>query len=187
MHSQQELSAKIESLKTASATEVKREFQANGLNKLIFAYDPAYIPHVTPTTIAPQDGLHLGPDGLLRSEGAWLLNVFNKLGLDYDVVNQAISRYPSWPADVRIPPIHSKLKECRTGGLPKCAATLKMSGSQVMHFSLHRWGLGATRASTYTHMHTHMHVRTNACTHTYTYMGEPCAASQSGALGPVAD
>jgi hypothetical protein len=135
----QDLKAKLEQLKTASTTERKSEYQRLGLNKLVFALDPAYIPHVDPTNVAPQDGLHLGPDGLLRSEGAWLLKVFHELGLDYDLVNTAIKQYPRWPHDVRIPPIHAKLKEGRAGGLPRREATLKMTGSQVMHFSLHRY------------------------------------------------
>jgi hypothetical protein len=88
--------------------------------------------------VAPQDGLHLGPDGLLRSECAWLLFVLARLGLDYDVVNEAIRKYPRWPKDVRIPPIHDRLKEGIAGGTPRHEATIKMTGSQVMHFSLHR-------------------------------------------------
>ena len=48
------LKAKLAELTTASATKKKKEFTANGLNKLVFAFDPKYIPHVHPTRIAPQ-------------------------------------------------------------------------------------------------------------------------------------
>ena len=108
-----------------------------GLNKLFFAFDPEYIPHVCPADIAPQDALHLFPDGILRSEGAWLVYILIKLGLTIDQMNEALRKYPHFPRDCRIPPLHEKLKEGRAGGRPKSDKTLRMSGSQVMHFAIH--------------------------------------------------
>ena len=76
-----------------------------GLNKLFFAFDPEYIPHVCPADIAPQDALHLFPDGILRSEGAWLVYILIKLGLTIDQMNEALRKYPHFPRDCRIPPL----------------------------------------------------------------------------------
>ena len=113
----------------------------------MWAFDPNYIPHVLPTRIAPQDALHLFPDGLLRSEGAWLFYVLFQIGLSMEKVNAAICKYKKFPADVRIPPLQPNLKEGVAGGRPKSGRVLRMTGSQVMHFSLHR--------STPPHIHTH--------------------------------
>ena len=55
-------------------------------------FDPKYIPHVVPTNVAPQDLLHLFFDGLTRHEPAWLFYVLFKLGLDRNVVNEAIKK-----------------------------------------------------------------------------------------------
>ena len=93
--------------------------------------DPDYIPHVLPSNI-PEDGLHLGPDGILRHEGAWLFYNLIKLGLNLDVVNSAIKAFPGWPPDVRIPPLHAALKKGKKGGTPKNTSMLRMTGSQVM-------------------------------------------------------
>ena len=109
----------------------------HGLNKLYFAFDPQYIPHIDPTTIAPQDLLHLFPDGLLRSECAWLFYILFSMGLSRKVVNASIRSYKDFPPDVRIPKLYPKL-ETGSGGRPKSSATLRMSGSQCMHFALHR-------------------------------------------------
>lgn len=119
------------------AATLKKLFTEHGLNKLHFAFDPKYIPYFDPTTMAPQDLLHLFPDGLLRSECAWLLYILFRMGLDRAVVNSAIRRYKNFPSDVRIPKLFPKLEE-GCGGRPKRAAMLRMSGSQCMHFSLHR-------------------------------------------------
>jgi hypothetical protein len=91
----------LQRLKEVSATERRREFSKHGLNKLVFAFDPKYIPHVSPTMIAPQDALHLFPDGLLRSEGAWLFYVLFNMGLEIDTANKAIRNYKRLPRDVR--------------------------------------------------------------------------------------
>ena len=101
----------------------------------------SYIPHILPPTeIAPREGLHLLPDGLLRSEGAWLFYVLAKLGLDYEAVNHNVRAHGKhFPPGCRIPPIHDKLKQGKAGGQPKNAMTLKMSGYQVMHFCLQRY------------------------------------------------
>ena len=77
--------------------------KAHGVNKLYFALDPEYVPHISPADIAPQDVLHLFPDGLLRSECAWLLCVLGKLGLRLELVNKAIAAYSHFPPDVRVP------------------------------------------------------------------------------------
>ena len=82
--------------------------------------------------------MHLFPDGILRSEGAWLVYVMAKLGLKVASINEAMSRYTGWPPDVRVPPLSNKLTSGKEGGVPDSNTTLKMSGSQVMHFTLHR-------------------------------------------------
>ena len=120
-----------------SPTDAPAIKKANGFNKLFFALDPDYIPHVLPTKV-PEDGLHLGPDGILRHEGAWLFYILIKLGLDLDVVNARIREFPNFPADVRIPPLHSALKKGKRGNTPKSSSMLRMTGSQVMHFTFHR-------------------------------------------------
>lgn len=121
----------------SNPAEAPTLFKLHGLNKVIFALDPDYLPHVDPTKI-PEDGLHLGPDGVLRHEGAWLFYILFKLGLDINAVNAAIRAYRDWPPDVRIPDLHAGLKKGKRGGQPKNASMLRMSGSQVMHFTFHR-------------------------------------------------
>ena len=101
-------------------------------------WDPCEIPFADPCIGLPQDLLHLFPDGLLRSEGAWLIYTLAKLGLKVDSINQAIASYSGWPPDVRIPLLKDKLTEGKEGGVPDSSSTLRMSGSEVMHFSLHR-------------------------------------------------
>ena len=66
-----------------------------------------------------------------------MLYLFTSLGLSLDVVDAAIRSYKGFPPDVRIPEMAKKLKEGK-GGRPRREAMLRMSGSQVMHFSLHR-------------------------------------------------
>lgn len=100
--------------------------------------DPEHIPDIDPTDHIPQDLLHLFPDGLLRSEAAWLIYILVQLGMTIDELNDAFAAHREFPADVRIPKLHAKLREGRRGGLPRLNATLKMSGSQVMHWALHR-------------------------------------------------
>ena len=120
------------------STEQKKLYQAHGLNKLEFALDPDYHPHINPATVAPQDALHLFPDGLLRSELAWLMYIFHKHGLTFEQVNVATRRYKGLPKDVRIPASPEKLGKGNAGGIPKSSSVVRMTGSQCMHFSLHR-------------------------------------------------
>ena len=120
------------------STEQKKLYQAHGLNKLEFALDPDYHPHINPATVAPQDALHLFPDGLLRSELAWLMYIFHKHGLTFEQVNVATRRYKGLPKDVRIPAFPEKLGKGNAGGIPKSSSVVRMTGSQCMHFSLHR-------------------------------------------------
>ena len=94
------LRARLAEMKAAGKAPGSKEFSELGLNKLAFAFDPQYIPHVHPIKIAPQDLLHLFPDGLLRSEGAWLFYVLFKMGLSVADVNAAIRRYRGFPPDV---------------------------------------------------------------------------------------
>ena len=82
--------------------------------------------------------LHVFPDGLLRSEGAWLFYVLFKLGLSMKDVNTAIQEYSNFPNDVRVPKIHGKLKQGTRKGQPKSGMVLKMTGSQCTHFAMHR-------------------------------------------------
>ena len=75
------------------------------------------MPHIDPTTIAPQDLLHLFPDGLLRSELAWLVYILGKLGLDLAELNARIKQYRGLPLDVRIPAFRAKILKGATGGV----------------------------------------------------------------------
>lgn len=121
-----------------SAVDMRRSFHDYGLNKLYFALDPEYFPHIDPCTIAPQDLLHLYPDGLLRSELAWLIFIFCKMGLDLDTTNARLRRFKprGFPKDVRIPNFPDKLKRGVQGGKPHSSSTARMTGSQCMHFTL---------------------------------------------------
>jgi hypothetical protein len=119
--------------------ELKKIFHDYGINKLQFALDPNYIPHINPITISPEDALHLFEDGLLRSEGAWLFFILCAMGLDLDRVNKAIKNYPDLPRDVRIPKIHPNVKKGITGKVPNSSSCLRMTGSQMMHFAQHRY------------------------------------------------
>ena len=69
-----------------------------------------------------------------------------KLGLDLSKVDARVRAYRDLPRDVRIPALHAKLKSGTKGGCPKSSAVLRMTGSQVMHFALHR--SAATSAAT---------------------------------------
>jgi hypothetical protein len=133
----QELQQLLRSLVGMSSTRREQIMRNNGLNKIVFAFHPDLMPLIDPTNIAPQDLLHLFPDGLLRHEGAWLIYILLKLGLKISELNLAIRRY-SWPSDVRIPDLHEGLKKGTKGGKPKSSAMLRMTGSQCMHFALHR-------------------------------------------------
>ena len=115
---------------------VAAAFKEHGVNTLYSALEN--VPHIDVSDFAPEDALHLFPDGLLRSQGAWLVYRLNQLGLSPAVINAAMARYKDWPPDVRIPPIQMKLCKGTQSGCPKSSATLRMTGSQVMHFALHR-------------------------------------------------
>ena len=118
-------------------TERAKVYTENGLNKMVFAFDPQYVPHVDPCTIAPQDVLHLFPDGILRNECAWLFYVLIKLGLDLQAVRRAVRACRTLPVDVRVPDVHDGLKKGSKGGVPKAESVMRMTGSQMMHFTLH--------------------------------------------------
>ena len=119
-------------------TAMKAAMKAEGFNSVIFAMDPKYIPGVDPTQDLVYEILHLFADGVVRSEGAWLFYILISMGLDLSQVNAGIVSYPDWPPDVRIPPLHKNLKKGRAGGRPARERVLRMTGSQVMHFALHR-------------------------------------------------
>ena len=132
-----ELKRLLTSLRGATdAKAIKDAYDEHGINKLYFALD--YYPHLNILEL-PFDRLHLFPDGLLRSEGAWLFYVLAKLGLDLKKVDAAVRAYRDLPRDVRIPWLHAKLKSGTKHGRPHSSAVLRMTGSQVMHFALHRY------------------------------------------------
>jgi hypothetical protein len=133
----QELKSTISKMEKASKTVAKKIKRDHGLNKSIFPFHPDYFPHIDPCCVAPQDLLHLFPDGLLRSECAWMLYIFFSMGLCLDRFNEEVQKFKNFRADVRIPRQTAKLKE-GTGGRPRRSATLRMSGFQCMHFALHR-------------------------------------------------
>ena len=60
------------------------------------------------------------------------------MGLDLKKVDERVRACRELPRDVRIPPLHNKLKSGTKRGTPRSSAVLRMTGSQVMHFSLHR-------------------------------------------------
>jgi hypothetical protein len=115
----------------------KATFKTEGLNIDVFALDPKYFPGVDPCKVGVQDLLHMFPDGPSRHESAWMFNILCKKGLSLQAVNSAIARYRSWPPDCRIPPIQKSVLQCRRGGRPKRAAVTRMTGSQMMHFTIH--------------------------------------------------
>jgi len=88
--------------------------------------------------LCPEDVLHLFPDGLLRSELAWLLYIFFGMGLKLSALNEATRAYRNFPPDVRIPKFHEKLKKGVAGKLPDSSRTVRMTGAQMMHFAMHR-------------------------------------------------
>ena len=135
-HAWAEVKSALERARAADGNERKRIMKDAGFTKLYCALE--YIPHCDPTTATPVDVLHLFPDGLLRSEGAWLMYILIKLGLRIDDVNAAVRAYSGWPPDVRIPPLLASLSKGKHGGKPKSSSMLRMTGSQMMHFALHR-------------------------------------------------
>ena len=142
MRTWRQIKAVIATARAADPEQRAGIMKSAGLKRLVFALDPAYIPHVDPSFIAPQDILHTFPDGILRSEGAWLFYILFKLGLKPSVVNARIKQYPDWPAHVRIPPIEgAKLAKGRQGGVPKAQSTIRMSGHQMYWFALHSHAL----------------------------------------------
>ena len=126
--------------KGVTAAELRQKYHDLGLNKLYYALDPDYLPFVDPVKIAPQDLLHLFPDGLLRSELAWLIYVLCRLGFSLSSLNARIRSYRGLPDDVRIPQFPDKLRQGEAGGKPKSKSTARMTGSQCMHFALHSTG-----------------------------------------------
>ena len=109
-------------------------------DKLYCVLDPEYIPYVNPPHHAPVDLLHVFPDGILRSEGAWMFHTFGLHGFDIASFNERLRAYPGFPPDVRVPDLHAGLKKgVGPGGKrPNSSSTLRMSGSECMHFALHR-------------------------------------------------
>jgi hypothetical protein len=135
----QDLEAAVEKLARLTASEFKAEARQYGINKLIFACHPDNIPGgINPTTLIPQDLMHLLLDGITRQELAWLIYVLvSRKLLDWDRLVAAVKKYP-WPPGVRIPPLAEKLKTGKAGNLPRPGATLGMSASQTMDFAVHR-------------------------------------------------
>lgn len=179
-----ELHALLQSLRGADdAKAVKRAYEDHGINKLYYALE--YYPHLDILEL-PFDALHLFPDGLLRSEGAWLFYVLAKMGLDLKAVDARVREYRDLPRDVRIPPLHAKLTSGTKGGCPKSSAVLRMTGSQVMHFALHRCAVvtGARACMHATRAACRMAVctspsRSRACAARALSSGCVCAASAS--------
>ena len=136
------LKAEIDQLRAGvSATKLKKMYHDLGLNKLYFALDPEYIPFINPCTVAPQDLLHLFPDGLLRSELAWLIYILCKMGLNLDKLNESLRKNRDLPKDVRVPNFPAKISKGARGGVPHSSSTARMTGSQCMHFSLHSFNI----------------------------------------------
>ena len=130
----------IEAARAASGPERKAIMEQHGLKRLYFAFHPDLIP-CNPAIVAPQDALHLFPDGLLRTQKAWTLYIFFRMGLKLSVVNARLKQYQrdtkDWPADVRLPPLQPKLQKGTREGCPKASATVCMTGHQMHWFSLH--------------------------------------------------
>ena len=67
--------------------DIKMAYDNHGINKLFYALEQ--YPHLQLLDL-PFDGLHLFPDGLLRSEGAWLFYVLIKMKLDINKVTERV-------------------------------------------------------------------------------------------------
>ena len=134
-----ELQSALDRLSSLSAAQFKEEARQYGINKLVYACHPDNIPGgINPTTLIPQDLMHLLLDGITRQELAWLIYVLvSRKLLDWDRLVAACKKYP-WPPGVRIPPLAEKLKSGKAGNLPRPGATLGMSASQTMDFAVHR-------------------------------------------------
>jgi hypothetical protein len=140
----------------ADACEICESFGIKLDKARSYAWNSEYIPFVSTCEI-PEDGLHTFGDGLLRSEGAWVVNdlcVGSSNGLPrkernaailkkFNTLDWAVRDYHGLPSDVRIPNLHPNLLECSAGGLPKSEKVLRMTGSQVHHFTLHRCACNA--------------------------------------------
>jgi hypothetical protein len=136
------LQAQLDTLRgCTSAAQIKELCGSYGIKSEkihAYAWDPDYIPLANPTDI-PEDGLHLFGDGVLRSEGAWLVyDLCRNGGLKFGWLFKVCFRYKGYPPDVKVPKLHPKLLKGAAGGVPKSDAVLRMTGSQVHHFTLHR-------------------------------------------------
>jgi hypothetical protein len=150
LRSDDTLRAQVEAIKgcktKADAERICADYGIKHEKVHSYTWNSEYIPFVCTTDI-PEDGLHLFGDGLLRSEGAWMINDLCKGGgLLFATLVDALTDYDGLPPDVRIPNLHPKLLECAAGGLPKSDSVLRMTGSQVHHFALHRCKEPAMRA-----------------------------------------
>ena len=110
-----------------------------GINKLFYAFDSDYIPHVDECNMAPYDTMHVELDGLVRAELAHMLYLFiTKWKLfTLEQLNDAIKAFP-WPKGQRMPEIDAKILEGAKGGVPKAKSKLSSSASQTLHFALAR-------------------------------------------------
>ena len=110
-----------------------------GTNKLFYAFDSDYMPHVDETTMVPYDTMHVELDGLVRQELAHLLFVLitKRKRFTMEKLNAAIKSF-AWPPGQRMPEIEAKIIEGAKGGVPKADAKLSSSASQTLHFALAR-------------------------------------------------
>ena len=72
-----ELCQTIESLRESklTQTELTKQLQKNGYNKLYFALDPKYIPDVDTILDRPPDIMHIYGCGITRHEGGKLFKI----------------------------------------------------------------------------------------------------------------
>ena len=128
--------ALLDSLRGAGAdVDHTKIFAEHGFNKLHFAFDPKYIPWINPMLVAPQDLLHTFPDGLLRSECAWLFYILLKLGLKISDANERLRSFKGFTRGVRVPPFQEKLKEGAIGGVHCCCEPAVDEALEATKFS----------------------------------------------------
>ena len=118
-----------------------------GINKLVYAFNPDYIPHVNEVNYVPYDTMHVELDGLVRQELAYLLYVLitKRKYFTLATLNEAIKSF-CWPKGERMPEIESTVLEGTKHGAPKSSAKICSSASQTLHFAMARCARGEPSA-----------------------------------------
>lgn len=83
-----------------------------GINKLIYAFNPDYMPGVDEVDMVPYDTMHIELDGIVRQELAYMLYIFVTKHKYFTLaqLNAAIRSFP-WPKGHRVPDVDAKSLE----------------------------------------------------------------------------